>query len=738
MTPTTTPTPGTAARRTTRARRRAAAVLACLALTLPVVAATPSVAPAAAPGGFTGINPVRVLDTRATGQGPCLQPGATRDVLVAGLAGIPADAAGVAFNITAVGATLPGFVTAWPHGGARPLASTVNYAPGTVTPNNAVLAVGSAQRIDLFANQGCPHVIIDVVGWFAAGTPASGGFHGTAPTRLLDTRTTGGCVTSPRSLVVAGLAGVPSDAGAVALNVTVTGASLPGFVVAWPAGATMPTASTVNYVAGETRANTTVVKVGSLGSVLLHASGGCPHIVVDLVGWFSGGSPIAVGGIGAVTPYRVLDTRSPSNPEGCLRGYRAFTVAGVPGSGVPYDADSVLLNVTVTDPGGPGYLTVFPDLATPPTASNLNFVGGQTVANGVWVKVNAANHRVTLFASGGCPHVVVDVVGAALTTMQPAPDPAVVATQTVRTPQWPDVSDPAVLVDAGKYYVFGSNTNVRNVPVRTVTSLTTSYSLSGWEAITAEAMPTRPAWARQDERTLWAPTVAKLAPNFYVMYFAANRPAVATNSQCVGRAYATAPQGPYTPDATPITCGIDGTGGGLDPEFFHDPVGGGDYLYAAFSDSDWPIHVIPVDTWGTPLRAADAQPARLTELERALVGWQTAPKVGFVENPSMTYDASTGTYLLAFSIGPWKTADYTTGIVRCTSPVGPCSLQSTTPWLASGNGRTGPGGLTFFSALDGTRRAAYASWPAGHEGQSGYWRAGSLATVSLGVAPTLG
>ena len=185
--------------------------------------------------------------------------------------------------------------------------------------------------------------------------------------------------------------GVPSGAGAVALNVTVTGASLPGFVVAWPAGAAMPTASTVNYVAGETRANTTVVKVGSLGSVLLHASAGCPHVVVDLVGWFAGGAPIAVGGIGAVTPYRVLDTRSPANREGCLRGYRAFTVAGVPGSGVPYDADSVLLNVTVTDPGGPGYLTVFPDLAMPPTASNLNFVGGQTVANGVWVKIGRAH-----------------------------------------------------------------------------------------------------------------------------------------------------------------------------------------------------------------------------------------------------------------------------------------------------------------------------------------------------------
>lgn len=731
-------------RRRPAARRRgalASGLLGLLALIVPISLVAPSApASAAAPGGFTGVNPVRVLDTRVAGQGPCLLPGATRDVIVAGIGGIPADAAGIAFNVTVVGAGLPGYLTAWPHGSARPLASTVNYAPGAVTPNNAVLAVGAQQRIDLFANQGCPHVVVDVVGWFAPGTPAVGGFHGTTPTRLVDTRTTGGCITTPRALAVAGVAGVPADASSVALNVTVTDANLPGYVAAWPSGASMPTASTVNFGAGEVRANMTVARIGALGAVNIAASGGCPHVVIDVVGWFSGGASIAAGGIGAVTPYRVLDTRSATNAEGCLRGYRAFTVAGVPGSGVPYDADSVLLNVTVVDPSAPGYLTVFPDLATPPTASNLNFVRGQTVANGVWVKVNASNHRVTLFASGGCPHVVVDIVGAAVTSMQTAPSAATVATQTIRAPQWPDVSDPAVLTEAGKYYVFGSNTNVRNVPVRTVTSLSTSYSLSGWEAVTAEAMPTRPAWARQDERTLWAPTVAKLAPNFFVMYFAANRPQppLPWNAQCIGRAYASAPQGPYTPDPTPITCGIDGTGGALDPEFFHDPVGGGDYLLAAFSDTTWSIHVIPVDTWGTPLRASDAQPARITELERALVGKQTPPEPGFIENPSMRYDASTGTYVLAYSYGAWNSSNYATGVVRCASPVGPCSLQSATPWLASNGVRTGPGGLSFFGALDGSTRAVYATWPALHEGQAGFWRAGSLATVTLGTAPTLG
>ena len=118
------------------------------------------------------------------------------------------------------------------------------------------------------------------------------------------------------------------------------------------------------------------------------------------------------------------------------------------------------------------------------------------------------------------------------------------------------------MTDGGKYYVFASNTNVRNVPVRTVTDLTRTYTSTGWEQATSEAMPTRPSWARQDEKTLWAPTVAKLAPNFYVMYFAANRPNAPQpwNPQCIGRAFASLPQGPYTPETAPITCGIEGTG----------------------------------------------------------------------------------------------------------------------------------------------------------------------------------
>jgi hypothetical protein len=65
-----------------------------------------------------------------------------------------------------------------------------------------------------------------------------------------------------------------------------------------------------------------------------------------------------------------------------------------------------------------------------------------------------------------------------------------------------------------------------------------------------------------------------------------------------------------------------------------------------------------------------------------------------------------------------------------------CVSNAAGPWLASGNGRTGVGGLSFFVAADGTPKAVYASFGVGHEGTT-QWRAGSVATVVVGNTPTL-
>ncbi|MGH7697860.1 MAG: hypothetical protein ACRENV_04185, partial [Candidatus Dormibacteria bacterium] len=75
------------------------------------------------------------------------------------------------------------------------------------------------------------------------------------------------------------------------------------------------------------------------------------------------------------------------------------------------EVGAVLLNLTVTNTSLPSYLTVYPEGATKPTASNLNWMGGQTVPNRVVVPVNSSNGQITIYNANGQADVVVDVDG---------------------------------------------------------------------------------------------------------------------------------------------------------------------------------------------------------------------------------------------------------------------------------------------------------------------------------------
>ena len=313
----------------------------------------------------------------------------------------------------------------------------------------------------------------------------------------------------------------------------------------------------------------------------------------------------------------------------------------------------------------------------------------------------------------------------------PPPPLGSVARQPVAAPKYPVIGDPTVLTDGGQYYVFGSNSSAR-LPVVVVDSLDQVYSPSDWFGATHEAMPSRPAWAADD--ALWAPTVARFG-NRYVLFFAANRIGAPNpaNRQCIGRAFASAPAGPYTAEPTPFSCGLDGFRGALDPSIFFVPDGRV-FLYAAFSDTQNPIYTMALDANGDPTgRRADGQ-ASYWGLP---VLYKQFPWEGrFLENPSMTYDPTTKTYLLAYSAGDWWTPSYSTGLARCSTPIGLCTSNPSGPWLASTNGRTGVGGLSFFTALDGSTKAIYASFTQGQEGTNQI-RAGSVATVGLGGTPQL-
>ncbi|MEZ5207553.1 MAG: fibronectin type III domain-containing protein [Acidimicrobiales bacterium] len=255
--------------------------------------------------------------------------------------------------------------------------------------------------------------------------PVGSDYHPVNPVRVQDSRPASkvGPYASPwaagttRSVQVAGVAGsgVPADAVAVVVNLTVTGATADSFLSVWPSGTSMPSplVSSINWVAGDTIANNATVKVGTGGAINVYNASGAVHVIVDVVGWYG---PADGDGYTALVPKRVLDTRPSSQvgpygtpwPAGTTRD---ITVAGGT-TGVPADADGVVLNVTITGPTAASFLSVWPTgQATPsPLVSSINWTPGQTIPNGVTAKVGTAG-QIRLFNASGTVHVIVDVVG---------------------------------------------------------------------------------------------------------------------------------------------------------------------------------------------------------------------------------------------------------------------------------------------------------------------------------------
>ncbi|MFN8023596.1 MAG: polysaccharide deacetylase family protein [Acidimicrobiales bacterium] len=114
-------------------------------------------------GLFTPTDPTRLLDTRLAtppSTGAPLVPGGTISVAS------PVGAATLAFNLTAVDGA-PGFVTAYPAGTTRPLASNVNPAGGGDTVANFAIVPASSSGITLYTQQ-TTHLLFDLAGSFSA------------------------------------------------------------------------------------------------------------------------------------------------------------------------------------------------------------------------------------------------------------------------------------------------------------------------------------------------------------------------------------------------------------------------------------------------------------------------------------------------------------------------------------------------------------------------------------------
>ena len=109
-------------------------------------------------------------------------------------------------------------------------------------------------------------------------------------TRLVGLQTTGAPLTCGGDYdftLAGGTCGVPSGASAVSLNVTVTAPSAQGNLRLFASGTPAPFVSSLNYVAGQTRANNAIAPLSSGGHIaVLCAPSGTAHVIADVNGYF--------------------------------------------------------------------------------------------------------------------------------------------------------------------------------------------------------------------------------------------------------------------------------------------------------------------------------------------------------------------------------------------------------------------------------------------------------------------
>jgi hypothetical protein len=331
--------------------------------------------------GFVPMAPRRVLDTRDPALGGASgMLGAGRTVSIDVSKIVPADAVAAVLSVTATGSCLPGFLTVFACG-ARPPTSNINYEVGRTTAGVAITPLTSGQAC-IFASN-ATDVVVDVMGAF---TPGGDRFHPMTPTRWLDTR--GGAVqlgeiigvrAAPieTQLMMRGQGGVPQDATAVWLNLTVADPTAATVLTAYPGPCgSPPLSSNVNARPQHSTASSVLVGIGSDGTVCVRTFSGSSQIVVDVAGWFGPGAD----GLSyrPSAPARLLDTR--------LNGGQP-TIADTP---VHVDAVSVL-NVIAVDSTALGFVTVRP-CSSAVVSSLINTSPAEDTANLIAVGGDASGN----------------------------------------------------------------------------------------------------------------------------------------------------------------------------------------------------------------------------------------------------------------------------------------------------------------------------------------------------------
>lgn len=361
-------------------------------------------APASVPLRFVPAAATRVFDSRDLGAatGP-LRAGTSRLVRLAASQGQHRAAL---VNVTLHRPSSSATVTMWQPRTRRPATWTMIGAAGEVTVNAAVVPVDTNGNVLLFTSA-TADVTVDVVGWFdvaAGGRATAGRFAPTSPVRAVDTRRASDpanqysrSAAASESIVnvpVAGRFGVAAGAGAVVLFVTAIAGtpSTVGSVVVHPHGVAPRLAQVTTNRAADVRGNLVVVPMGADGSIDLRLRGGVAHVVVDVVGAFTGAAATSSsrGTFVSIPANRAVDTRAGIG----FGRLAAGASAAVNPAAVPNTAIGVAQVVTMIRTAGSGYVRVYPNgIAAPGVSSGNATAAGQSRSAGALTRLGAGAQR---------------------------------------------------------------------------------------------------------------------------------------------------------------------------------------------------------------------------------------------------------------------------------------------------------------------------------------------------------
>jgi hypothetical protein len=355
------------------------------------------------------------------------QTGATYTVMVSEQVGT-----GPTFGTVTVTENLPAGLTLASMSGAG------WTCPGTAANNctrSDVLAAGASYpaitvTVNVASNAGSP--LLNSVSVSGGGSPGASASDSTVinvpqplrfvpltPCRIADTRNANGPFGGPN--LAGGISrdfnpavsscGIPANALAYSLNLTVVPLTPLGFFSIWPAGQSQPVVSTLNSFDGRIKANAAIVPAGVNGALTVYATDPT-HLVVDINGYFVPASGSQNMAFYPVTPCRVADTRNSTATFGgpALAGGvpRTFPVPSS-GCGIPAGAQAYAFNMTVVPTGALGFLSSWPAGSPQPLVSTLNALTGAVTSNAAIVPAGV-NGAISVYATD-TTDLIIDING---------------------------------------------------------------------------------------------------------------------------------------------------------------------------------------------------------------------------------------------------------------------------------------------------------------------------------------